>query len=90
VVYRNLFNKLILFYNHMAKAPAGTKKSKDAIAKAATQKKGAAKVNYPLCRNGLREKLKKKLTTLFSLTEPTMTESLLVSPSSVNTFQHHL
>jgi len=74
----------------MAKAPAGTKKSKDAIAKAATQKKGAAKVNYPLCRNGLREKLKKKLTTLFSLTEPTMTESLLVSPSSVNTFQHHL
>lgn len=28
----------------MAKAPAGTKKSKDAIAKAATQKKGGAKV----------------------------------------------
>ena len=72
----------------MAKAPAGTKKSKDASAKAATQKTGATKVNYPLRRNGQREKLKKKLTTLFSLTKPTMTESLLVSPSSANTFQH--
>lgn len=28
----------------MAKAPAGTKKSKESIAKAATQKKGGAKV----------------------------------------------
>ncbi len=44
----------------MAKQPAGQKKSKESIAKAATQKKGGAKVLFRLRRNGLRGKLKRK------------------------------
>ena len=46
----------------MGKQPvAGQKKSKDSIAKAAAQSKGPAKVVFNLCRNGIREKQKKKL-----------------------------
>lgn len=72
----------------MAKAAAGTKKSKDAISKAATQKKGGAKVTSRLCRNGPREKLKKKLTMQSSSIELPTIRSSQVSPSSASTFLH--
>ena len=54
----------------MGKQPAtGQKKTKDAIAKAAAQqkKKSGAKVIYPLCRNGPKEKFTKNLIMLSSL-----------------------
>ena len=69
----------------MAKAAAGTKKSKDAIAKAATQKKGATKVYTPPFRNGPREKSKKKPTMQSSSTGPPTTDSSPVSPNSAST-----
>ena len=72
----------------MAKAAAGTKKSKDAIAKAATQKKGGAKVTSILHRNGLREKLKKKLTMQSSSIELLTIRSSQASPSSESTSLH--
>jgi hypothetical protein len=57
----------------MAKAPAGTKKTKDAITKAASQKKAGVKVFlYLMNRNGLREKQKKRQKTQYLLTEPLM------------------
>jgi len=39
----------------------GQKKSKDSIAKAASQSKGPAKVHLILYRNGIKVKLKKRL-----------------------------
>lgn len=72
----------------MAKAAAGTKKSKDAIAKAATQKKGGAKVTSISHRNGLRAKSKKKLTMQSSSIELPTIRSSLVSPSSASTSLH--
>lgn len=72
----------------MAKAAAGTKKSKDAIAKAATQKKGGAKVTSLLRRNGPREKSKKKLTMQSSSIELPTIRSSQVSPSSASTSPH--
>lgn len=51
----------------MGKQPTlGQKKGKDAIAKAATQKQGGAKVIIILIRNGPKEKSKKKLTMPYS------------------------
>ena len=71
----------------MGKQPVqGQKKSKDAIAKAASQKKAGAKVHLPLVRNGPREKSKKKPITLSSLIKPPTTDLSLVSPNSENTF----
>lgn len=61
------------------------KKSKDSIAKAATQKKAGAKVIHLLSRNGPREKSKKKPTTPSSSIRPPTIESLQVSPSSEST-----
>lgn len=72
----------------MAKAAAGTKKSKDAIAKAATQKKGGAKVEFILRRNGPRVKSKKKLTMQSFLIEQPTIRSSQVSPSSASTSLH--
>ena len=70
------------------KAPQGTKKSKDQIAKAANQKKGGVKVLVSLIfRNGPREKQKKNLNMPSSLTRPLMTESSPVSPSWEDTSQ---
>jgi hypothetical protein len=72
----------------MGKQPVqGQKKSKDAIAKAASQKKAGAKVHIPLVRNGPREKSKKKLITPSSLIKPHTTDLSLVSPNSENTSQ---
>ena len=69
-----------------AKAPQGTKKSKDQIAKAANQKKGGAKVfiSY-IRRNGPRERQKKNQSMPSSLTDPLMKGSLQVSLSSADT-----
>lgn len=61
------------------------KKSKDSIAKAATQKKGGAKVIHVLSRNGPREKSKKKPTTPSSSIRPPTIDSLQVFPSSAST-----
>jgi hypothetical protein len=70
----------------MGKQPVqGQKKSKDAIAKAASQKKAGAKVYLPLSRNGPREKSKKKLITPYSLIKPPMTDISQVSPNLENT-----
>lgn len=70
----------------MGKQPVqGQKKSKDSIAKAATQKKAGAKVAHLLFRNGPREKSKKKPTTPSSSIRPPTIESLQVSPSSAST-----
>jgi len=70
----------------MGKQPVqGQKKSKDAIAKAASQKKAGAKVYLPLSRNGPREKSKKKLITPYSLIKPLMTDLSQVSPNLENT-----
>jgi hypothetical protein len=72
----------------MGKQPVqGQKKTKDAIAKAASQKKAGAKVNQFTFRNGLREKLKKKLIMLYSSIKPPTTGLSLVSPNSANTSQ---
>jgi hypothetical protein len=72
----------------MGKQPVqGQKKSKDAIAKAASQKKAGAKVNLLKFRNGLREKLKKKLITPYSLIKLPMTGISLASLNSANTSQ---
>ena len=70
----------------MGKQPVqGQKKSKDAISKAASQKKAGAKVHIPLVRNGPREKSKKKLITPSSSIKPPTTDLSLVSPNSENT-----
>ena len=70
----------------MGKQPVqGQKKTKDAISKAASQKKAGAKVHLPKSRNGLKEKSKKKLITQSSSIKPTMTGSLQESPNSANT-----
>lgn len=60
----------------MGKQPvAGQKKSKDSIAKAATQKKGGHKViKFNYLRNGRKEKLKKKSIMLYSSIKLHMTE----------------
>lgn len=66
----------------MGKQPAaGQKKSKESIAKAATQKKGGAKVILGWFRNGPREKSKKKLTMQSFLIEQLMIDSSQVSPN---------
>ncbi len=72
----------------MAKQPAGQKKSKESIAKAATQKKGGAKVILVVCRNGPRVKSKRKLTTQSFLTKQPMIDLSQVSPSWASTSQH--
>lgn len=72
----------------MAKAAAGTKKTKEAISKAATQKTGGAKVTSILRRNGPREKSKKKPTMQSSSIELPMIRSSQVSPSSASTSRH--
>ena len=75
----NLFiNNLIIIANGnyetiQAKAPTGQKKSKDQIAKAASQKKGGAKVPALIFRNGPREKQKKNASTPSSSIEPPTT-----------------
>jgi hypothetical protein len=67
----------------MGKQPVqGQKKTKDAIAKAASQKKAGAKVHLLLVRNGPREKSKKKPIMLFSSIKPPTTDLSLVSPNS--------
>jgi len=72
----------------MGKQPVqGQKKSKDAIAKAASQKKAGAKVNLLTLRNGPREKSKKKLITPYSLIKLLMTDLSLVSLNLANTSQ---
>ena len=70
----------------MGKQPAaGQKKSKDSIAKAATQKKGGAKVVIVSFRNGLRVKLKRRLIMQsFLIGLPTI-ESSAVFPNSAST-----
>lgn len=71
----------------MGKQPVqGQKKTKDAIAKAASQKKAGAKVHLLLVRNGPREKSKKKLITLSSSIKPPTTDSSPVFPNLENTF----
>jgi len=70
----------------MGKQPVqGQKKSKDSIAKAASQAKGPAKVIDISCRNGTREKSRKRLITQSSSTEPLTIDLLLVSPNSEST-----
>ena len=70
----------------MGKQPVqGQKKSKDAISKAASQKKAGAKVYLPSSRNGPREKSKKKPITQYSSIRPPTTDSSQVSPNSANT-----
>ena len=67
----------------MGKQPVqGQKKTKDAIAKAASQKKAGAKVHLLLVRNGPREKSKKKPIMLSSSIKPPTTDLSLVSPNS--------
>ena len=81
--------KIFIILQPMGKQPVqGQKKSKDAIAKAATQKKKVAtKVNPPSLRNGPRAKSKKKLITLFSSTRPLTIKSSTASPSWAGTFR---
>lgn len=70
----------------MGKQPAaGQKKSKESIAKAATQKKGGAKVFLVLLRNGPRAKLKKRLIMQSSLIGQPTTGSSTASPNLANT-----
>ena len=72
----------------MGKQPVqGQKKSKDAIAKAASQKKAGAKVILLTFRNGPREKSKKKPITPYSSIKLPTTDSSPVSPNSANTSQ---
>ena len=73
----------------MGKQPTtGQKKSKDQIAKAASQKKGAHKVIHTnIFRNGQREKLKKKLITLSSSTRQLTNVLSKESLKSESTFQ---
>lgn len=75
----------------MGKQPTtGQKKSKDQIAKAASQKKGTVKVyRLIIIRNGQREKLKKKLIMLSSLIKPHTNVLFKVFPKSENTSQSH-
>lgn len=70
--------------------PAVVKKTKDAIAKAASQSKGITKVNIHQNRNGPREKLKRKPTMLSFWIALLMIRSSPVSPRLENTFPPHL
>lgn len=70
----------------MGKQPvAGNKKSKDSIAKAATQSKGPAKVIVLWYRNGTRVKSRKKLITQYFSIELHTIDLLPASPNSENT-----
>lgn len=66
--------------------PAVVKKTKDAIAKAATQSKGVAKVLIHRNRNGRREKSKRKLIMQFSWIVLLMRRFLQVFLKLENTF----
>lgn len=63
----------------MGKQPTtGQKKSKDSIAKAATQKKAGVKVVGALCRNGPRERPRRKQSMMSSsIRQVTNASSLL-------------
>ena len=70
----------------MGKQPEkGQKKSKDSIAKAASQSKGPAKVVFNLCRNAIREKSRKRLIMQYFSIEPHTIDLLQASPNSANT-----
>jgi hypothetical protein len=72
----------------MGKQPTtGQKKSKDSIAKAASQSKGPAKVIINSYRNGIREKLKKRLIMQYFLIDPHMIDLLQASLNLESTSQ---